>query len=327
MKKCQNCGTKVLPGSNYCPQCGLKVIEEEPNAIIPLNLRIIPVEISFGYSSSANYETVLELCKKLPTYQEEGEGKKKKHKITLPITEIELLERVLNIVGNWKSSSLLIDGKTSSWGDLVNTGMNCYTKRQEAFNPLEYCFGDRGIVNIWGCCNLGMPLDIYNGHWMSYGKFDNNGVWYFDKDRIKHDLELNIHRSRYCPVLNTERIFKTLDLLPNSVNPKIDKNWEYITDYDPNTGKDYAVGVKPLIRLAQKYVFGDYKPEFKDAIDGGSKSMNIKIDIDTSELEKEIHKTKDRKKSNTVTTAITIVVIFIFLILIFCLLLMVWTAK
>lgn len=64
------------------------------------------------------------------------------------------------------------------------------------------CFGEHEHeANIWGCKRLGMPLTRWGGGWLEYGWFDKNGVWHFDKARIRHELEVRIHENRLCPVL------------------------------------------------------------------------------------------------------------------------------
>ena len=90
-----------------------------------------------------------------------------------------------------------------------------------------------------------MPINELGGGWLDYGAFDQSGVWHFDKDRVRHELELTLKENELCPVLDRKRVLQTLDKLPNSINPKIDNNWQYRTSYEEVNGdyKEVAVGV------------------------------------------------------------------------------------
>ena len=67
-----------------------------------------------------------------------------------------------------------------------------------------------------------MPINEWGGGWLDCGEFDKSGSWFFDKDRIKHELELTLKENELCPVLDRRRdrrrVLETLDKLPNSVS-------------------------------------------------------------------------------------------------------------
>jgi len=245
------------------------------------------VEISFGRSSSANYERAVDISKKIPTYQQEGEGSSITHKVTLPITEVELLINLYELVGSWKSSRMLINGQSATKSALVYKGVGCYHERQKAYNKDQYCFGERPYeFNIWGCKRLGMPVTEWGGGWLDHGAFDRQGVWHFDKERIRHELELEIREHELCPVLNRKRIMETLAQLPDSINPKTDKNWEYRTSYQEINGeyKEVAVGIRPVLKQANAYVIGSFRPEWKGEELSSSGASQAEVRITTNDL-------------------------------------------
>lgn len=107
--------------------------------------------------------------------------------------------------------------------------MWCYKLRQKAYVPREYCFGDskqHPARNPWGCWQAKMPLGS-ELEWLSYGHFDTDGTFIFDKKKIAHYVFANIEEFRGCPALNMNHIRKVLKIFPETINPKIDKDWKY----------------------------------------------------------------------------------------------------
>lgn len=260
MLTCDKCGNQIPQAAKFCPHCGDPVTEADQAQQLVTTDHVPQAEVTFGYSSSSNYPTAIELAQKIPTYEEQGEGKDKTHGVTLDVTDLELVITLWDLVGNWKSSQLLIDGQRASKSTLVHKGLGCYRKRQAAYIPQQYCFGE-GMhdFNIWGCHRLRLPMNSW-AEWLTFGKFDSKGVWHFDKARIKHALDSAIHEHRLCPVLQPTNVYATLDRFPDSVNPKTDPHWEYIRDY----GSDVATGVRPILKRASEYVLGEFRPNTPD---------------------------------------------------------------
>ena len=285
MLVCDKCNARINEGSKFCPQCGDPVTEDDRvHQPVTEGQQIASVEISFGQSSSQHFTTAVEICKNIPSYTVVGEGKLSVHKITLPITEVDLLINLFELVGNWKSSKMLINGRAATKKNLTFYGVGCYRNRQKAYKPEQFCFGEHDYeANIWGCKRLGMPALNYYRSWLCYGSFDKSGAWSFDKDRIKHDLEVKIKENELCPVLDKKRVLEALANLPDNINPKKDKNWSYITEHQ-ETSRGYsevAIGVRPAFKTVSKYVAGSFKPEW---VTGGnptpSTGTEIVVDVD-----------------------------------------------
>ncbi|MTI15214.1 zinc ribbon domain-containing protein [Sansalvadorimonas verongulae] len=263
---CDKCGASINRDSKFCPQCGDPVTEAD--VVKPVSdSQAANVDISFGYSSSPNYSRAVDICKNIPSYSEIGEGKQIIHTITLPLTEVDLVVNIYNLIGSWKSSKMLIKGKTATKKDLTYFGMGCYRNRQKAYKPEQFCFGEREYeANIWGCKRLNMPINQWGSGWLDYGSFDSKQVWHLDKSRIRHELETAIRENELCPVLDRRKVLETLEKLPDSINPKKDKNWEYRTSYEEVNGdyKQVAVGVKPVFKGVNKFVVGSFKPVWEE---------------------------------------------------------------
>lgn len=285
---CDKCGASIVEGSKFCPQCGDPVTEADKVTVLLSEKQIANVEIIFGYSSSPNYERAAEICKNIPSYSTSGEGNQTQHKISLPITEVDLLLNLYDLVGSWKTSRMLINGHSSTKKAISLGGVGCYRNRQRAYIPEQYCFGEQEYeANIWGCKRLGLPVTQWGGGWLDYGKFDGSGAWHFDKKRIEHELKIALKNNELCPVLDEKRVSQTLENIPDSINPQHDKNWQYRTSYEEADGdyREVAVGIKPVIKKINRYVYGDYKPKW--TVEGpsqdieGSVSDGIKISFNT----------------------------------------------
>lgn len=288
MLVCDKCGAKILEGAKFCPNCGDAVTEADRQVDEVAVDAVANVEIRFGHSTSANYQPAVEIAQRIPSYQAEGEGKALVHSVELPITEVELLINLYDLVGSWKSSRMLIDGQSATKSALVYHGMGCYRERQKAYMREQYCFGERDYeFNIWGCKRLQMPIVAWGG-WLTYGEFDDKGAWRFDKARIRHELEVQIRENELCPVLDRRRVMQTLDRLPDGINPKSDPNWKYHTSYEEVDGdyKQVAVGIKPVLKKANRLVLGDFSPTWKleEATGAEAPHREIRIEIDTSDL-------------------------------------------
>ena len=307
---CDKCGASITEGSRFCPQCGDPVTEAD-KVILPQNDKQIAVaEISFGYSSSPNYEKAIAICRNITSYKMTGEGKQLQHKIELPVTEVELISNLFDIVGSWKTSTMLINGKNSTKKNLTYHGLGCFRSRQHSHNPNQYCFGEKEYeANIWGCRKLNMPILAWGG-WLTYGNVDQSGIWHFDKDRIKNQLEVGIKENELCPVLNRKNITDTLNKLPDTIDPRQNGNWEYDTRTEKIDGKfqNIAIGIKPATTKMTGYVIGSFQPDWNfEQPEYEYKEQIVQLNFDN----KNMHKNKPM----SIPMKALLIVLFLFCIL------------
>mgnify|MGYP000969093932 CR=1 FL=1 len=280
---CDKCGASIIADAKFCAQCGDPVTETDKVSQSLSASDVATVQITFGNSTSAGYSKAVAICEKLPSYVVTGEGKQIQHKITLPMTEVELIVNIFDLVGSWKSSQMLINGQAATKKDLTYYGVGCYRNRQKAFKPEAYCYGERQYeANIWGCKKLGMPIYEWGGGWLDYGQFDANGVWRFDKARIRHELEVALKEHELCPALNHPKILETLEKLPDTIDPRTDKNWNYRTSYEEIKGeyKEVAVGIKPILKNVNRYIISGFKPHWEEE-DQSSNTSHTKLKIES----------------------------------------------
>lgn len=313
---CDKCGAGIGAGSMFCAQCGDPVTEADQVSKAVFASGIATVQITFGNSTSAGYSKAVAICEKLPSYEVTGEGKQVRHKITLPLTEVELIANIFDLVGSWKSSQMLINGQAASKKNLTYYGVGCYRNRQKAFKPEAFCYGERQFeANIWGCKKLGMPIYEWGGGWLDYGQFDSDGVWVFDKDRIRHELEVALKENELCPAIDRVRVLETLENLPDIIDPKTDQNWKYRTSYEEVNGKykEVAVGIRPILKKINRYVVGGFKPEWEEDPQASS-ATHTQIKSEPSKVALASAKTLQKKKG--FTWVWIVIVVFALLILI-----------
>ena len=91
-----------------------------------------------------------------------------------------------DLVGSWKSSRMLINGKPETKSALVYYGVGCYRERQKAYKLEQYCFGQKEFeINIWGCKRLNMPLSIWGVGWLYCSPFVNTDLsWNYAQSQL-----------------------------------------------------------------------------------------------------------------------------------------------
>lgn len=259
---CDKCGTKINQDAKFCPQCGDPVTEADKATTIKHKATIPQAVIVFGKSTSVNYQKAVSICKNLPSYEVTGEGKHTVHKVSIELTDIELIVNLFDLVGSWKTSQMLIDGEPATKKDLSYYGLGCYRNRQQSFHPEKYCYDLDGYrANIWGCHYLNMPVEEFSSGWSEMGRFNADGEWIFDKQRIKTALMQAIKSAQPCPALDPERVMTMLSNLPSTVNPRTDPLWSYKRNYQyDEDGNEIVSGVILNLDRAKEFIIQASKP-------------------------------------------------------------------
>lgn len=207
-----------------------------------INLSLFPkwyVSISFGYSTSKNYQKAVTLAKSAPQYIESfDEDNNIIHQAVFSEQPSDYLAFIslYELINNWKSCFVIINGEIAD--RKIVGGINyCYGDKLRS-GKSDFCYGaSEYTINPFGCHRL--QISQFNNPWWKFGRFDTNGVWYVNKneilDRIKEYSTPYIH----CPAFSMERVLKALDDLPDFINPEIDKDWVRVNE-----------GVEPKNHLA-----------------------------------------------------------------------------
>jgi hypothetical protein len=74
------------------------------------------VTLEFGHKISPNYAKAVDLAKRNPTYQEEGEGEWVRHSATFTPTEVDELFQLFNLIHEWEKTEVLVNHKRIPYG-------------------------------------------------------------------------------------------------------------------------------------------------------------------------------------------------------------------
>ena len=203
--------------------------------------------LSFGKSSSANLPEARKLAGSFTGYSAKGSGRSEQYVVRLdlkPSTPQVLtnLSRLIEMVRNWKSTSIAIDGAKleSMWdftGGLTQT-CNCYHKRTNVPWADDYCCGKDAPTSDrthFGC-RLEQPvkctLDRYSyqdcTEWFHYGRLsDDLALFYVVKSDIFAALRAQTSRAAcaLCPAFSWDRMRKGIKELPDQIDLKSDKRF------------------------------------------------------------------------------------------------------
>ncbi|MHA1305139.1 MAG: CFI-box-CTERM domain-containing protein [Candidatus Heimdallarchaeaceae archaeon] len=194
------------------------------------------VVISFGYSSSKKREDAIKFIQEQASYFTQGEGKEQIYGARFEIneTDIEKLFTILDLTSGWKTQKIEIGGEIVKSTDLRNS-LWCFREKTKQKASLDYCRKREydNKPNKFGCRNIYFN-ELENEEWQDYGYIDTTkGEWIFDHKKINERIEEEIRKVKYCPLFDAKKIRNLIKKMPEKVNPKIDKNWAFISnDYD-----------------------------------------------------------------------------------------------
>ena len=184
-----------------------------------------------------------------PENAEYLKGKKTWYMAAWPNNQIAEAAKPAEDLKGMRNRKVWADGKESRWDDVFGF-IGCSEQRNTAYRPLEFCFGvDEKRLNLWGCKNARMDW-VKWADWFSYGSFKKGGilkgghVFEFDKKRIRHELETNLYRFRFCPHFSFKLIEAVVTQFPDQVVIKPKGDWAYKEDYDESPG---AIQVKEKV--------------------------------------------------------------------------------
>jgi len=84
-----------------------------------------------------------------------------------------------------------------------------------------------------------------------------DGTFVVDKNKLIYTVARNLEPYMLCPALDAEAIKKRIEQIPEKINPKTSRGWEYVTDWVDD--KEVAIAVrKKSPRKKQGYVVKDY---------------------------------------------------------------------
>ncbi len=238
---CPQCDASIAGGAKFCPECGAQILATAPSEAavqVEFNYPSRGISVEFAESSSANFETALAIAQAAPDFQVCEKSRKQWHLATWPEDQIAGALTLVVALDGLRNRKAYVNGESVQWDEVFGFGW-CFQRRQQAYRPAEYCFGvDEDRLNIWGCRQAGMDWTSW-ADWLGYGQFKKKDVFVFDENRIRHELQTNLYKVRFCPCLRSEFVSTVLRLFPNQVQVSDRSGWSYKKEYEqgPNSMK------------------------------------------------------------------------------------------
>lgn len=210
------------------------------------------LQIQFGHSRSEKFDAALKLAEGFRTYALNNGI----HSITIQADrftdDVMVAEKLWNMVKDWKSVKILIDGDQAST-DIFGP-LKCYSGYFKAIIQSIHCKRTKELPG-WSCkqllaierhsCCSSYPWDNCMW-WFQVGRFISKTVWEIDKKEIAVILKresIQKHLS-LCPNFSWEKVQIHIDNLPATIDLETNDLWEYSYLHEPGFSPR-VIGVKP----------------------------------------------------------------------------------
>jgi hypothetical protein len=168
--------------------------------------------------------------------------------------DIRQFQQLYGIVKNWKGTRLYFKGDETSY-DAIESGVRCYIKTKlEYRTEHEQAEERKGVrkeegdgcktftphrletLNSLGCIGcrrsgvgLEWPPDPASDRppWFFYGRLDRHSVYNLNKEELHQSVYGNLILYASCPLLDLEQISQFVSSLPDRIDPRKDREWEY----------------------------------------------------------------------------------------------------
>ena len=171
--------------------------------------------VSFGKSTSKSLERALFIARSARKYDEYEMGGDTVHQAYFGAASKEYLNftRLYELVSNWKSSSVMINGVLVD--RKIIGGINyCYGDKCRNGRS-DFCFGASMFTeNPFGCHRL--QISTYNHPWWTFGTWRGN-TFFVDKNALRARIDEYSTAYRVCPDFNYAAIMYRLDILPDKI--------------------------------------------------------------------------------------------------------------
>lgn len=233
---CPSCSTSITTQARFCPSCGQALASAEAAAVqVGFDIPKEGYAIEFCESTAAGFTAAAELAKATGRMQTATKNKKTWYLATFAKNQFEDMVPLASALAGMRNRKAYLNGQELAWDELFGFTW-CAAQRSTAYRPVEYCFGkDENRINPWGCKQARMEWTEW-AQWFSYGHWRSNYVFVFDKQRIRHELETNLYRFRFCPHMQTQLVEAVLKHIPDQVDVTPNGDWKYNHAYEAQPG-------------------------------------------------------------------------------------------
>jgi len=235
---CARCGMQSPAAARFCPGCGAP-LQPAASAVATRLAFEYPssgVAIEFSESTAVSFAEALQQAQVSPIFQEILRSRKRWYLAGWPSGKVGDTLPLIRCLKGMRNRKVYVDGEEHSWDEVFGF-LWCLEERSASYRPVEHCFGmEEKRPNLWGCRQLSMEWTAW-ADWFSYGRFVSKDVFCFDKERITHELDVHLHKVRYCPYIRSRLIGAALKHLPDRVRVAEHEGWAYKESYQqtPNS--------------------------------------------------------------------------------------------
>ena len=238
--QCSSCAASVATTAKFCPECGASIATTPApqGTKIAFDYPNQGIAIEFCESTAASFDNALRVATESPGLQECERSRKRWFLASWPSSDVAAAMALAEQLKGIRNRKVYVDGTEVAWNEVFGF-LWCLQQRQSAYAPVMYCFGaDEKQPNLCGCKQAQMEWTA-GAKWLSYGHFRRNDRFVFDKARIEHELQTNVHEFRFCPHMRRSLMEAIVELLPAEVAVSERHAWRYKEAYDqtPNSIK------------------------------------------------------------------------------------------
>ncbi len=230
---CPGCGASVAATAKFCPECG-RAIAPAPacqGTKVAFDYPTRGIAIEFAESTAASFDSALEVARSSPGFQECERSRKRWFLASWLEANVSAAIPLAEHLKGIRNRKAYMNGKELAWDEVFGF-LSCMRQRQTAYRPVLYCFGtDEKQPNLCGCRQANMEWTGW-ARWLSYGRFTRGDRFVLDKQRIRHELNSNIHTFRFCPYMRHSLMEAILELLPAEVTVSQRHGWGYKETYE-----------------------------------------------------------------------------------------------
>ena len=207
--------------------------------------------VELAYATVLAFEQAVAVARRHPSFQQFGEGKALRVRVTYQLTELEALQELKEAAWDLHHKRAWLHGDEIAWHQMAQLS-HCFGELLRRPRR-EHCFFDGNFWSGFGCryaiANLS---DRINNEWLGFGRQEAGGVWVFDKARIAEHVRNHLYSGfQHCPAFDEEYLELFFEVFPERVDPVEDDRWQLL-----KSRQGELIGVGPTgAEAAKKIVY------------------------------------------------------------------------
>lgn len=176
------------------------------------------ISVSFGKSSSDNFNRAIALAKAAPQYHTQTDNGHTLHQAIYSSKPNEFLQYITlyEVVKNWKTTFIMINGQIID-KKIIGKLNYCYGDKCRSGNT-NFCYGASFMTdNPFGCHRL--QISAANHPWVSFYRHYGS-KWILDTKAMQERIDLYASIYSICPCFDYDNIIREFNLLPRQLTQR-----------------------------------------------------------------------------------------------------------